>query len=455
MTAESLEENMFESDNPINELNRLLIKYDLTPNQAKVYLYLSKIGIKTASEISKSLKIPRTETYHLLSTLQQKGIIFSVFGKPTKFNAVGIDESIVILVNNEKNKIKELETGKESIIKLWKTIPKYTENKEKLEDNKFQTLQGRNSIFVKLEQMIKESSENILVLGTESDFKKFDHTDFTNLLKKTKSELKILTDYSNKGIHIFEDVPSKKIKKLDDKSREDFCFIIKDNSEVIFFISNSESKDMIAIWTDSKTFVITLRSLFSLIWKKAHHMDESHTESLLGSEITYEHRLREIEQEKNILNYLQKNFNLSENKLEVKMSKNSTIKDRMIKLNHLNVLIIDDNEQITKMLTTFLELKKHKCTVANDGKQGLILIHENKYDVVLLDLAMPEFDGYTVIKALESKDMLKNNKIIVFTASTITQDELNQLVSRGVTSYILKPIDIDLLLSKIIETATS
>lgn len=123
--------------------------------------------------------------------------------------------------------------------------------------------------------------------------------------------------------------------------------------------------------------------------------------------------------------------------------------------NHLKILIIDDNEQITKMLTTFLELKDHKCTVANDGKHGLTLINENNHDVILLDLAMPEFDGYAVIKSLESKDMLKNNKIIVFTASTITQDELDQLVSRGVTSYILKPIDIDLLLSKIIETATS
>lgn len=315
MTIESLVENMFELDNPINELNRLLIKYDLTPNQAKVYLYLSKIGIKTASEVSKSLKIPRTETYHLLSTLQQKGIIFSVFGKPTKFNAVGIDESIAILINNEKNRINELETGKESIIKLWKLIPKYSGNKEKSDENKFQTLQGRNSILVKLEQMIKESSENILVLGTESDFKKFYYTDFTNLLQKTKSELRILTDYSNKGMHIFEDVPAKKIKKLDDKNREDFCFIIKDDSEVIFFVSNSELKDMMALWTDSKTFVTTLRSLFSLIWKKAHHIDESNAESLLGSEITYEHRLREIEQEKLILNYLQKNFKLSENKL--------------------------------------------------------------------------------------------------------------------------------------------
>lgn len=318
MTVESLEDSMFELDNPINELITLLTKYDLTQNQAKVYLYLSKIGIKTASEISKSLKIPRTETYHLLSILQQKGIIFSVFGKPTKFNAVGIEESIAILVNNEKNKIMELETGKENIITIWKKTPKYIVDKEKEADNKFQTLQGRNSILVKLEQMVKESSENILVLGTQLDFKKFYHTNFTDLLIKTKSDLKILTDYSHKNMHIFEDISPKKIKKLDDKNREDFCFIIKDNSEVIFFVSNPNVKDMMAMWTDSKTFVLTLRSLFSLLWKTAHGIEESDVEALLGSDITYEHRLREIEQEKNILNYLQKNFKLSQDNIRVK-----------------------------------------------------------------------------------------------------------------------------------------
>lgn len=119
----------------------------------------------------------------------------------------------------------------------------------------------------------------------------------------------------------------------------------------------------------------------------------------------------------------------------------------------LEILIVDDNEQITKMLTTFLELKDHKCTVANDGKEGLELIKENRHDVVLLDLAMPEFDGYSVIQDLEESNTLKDHKIIVFTASTITQDELDELVKRGVTSYILKPIDIDILLSKLVETA--
>jgi len=121
----------------------------------------------------------------------------------------------------------------------------------------------------------------------------------------------------------------------------------------------------------------------------------------------------------------------------------------------LKILIVDDNEQITKMLTTFLELKQHICTVANDGKEGLELIKENNSDVILLDLAMPEFDGYAVINDLEDNNLLKDRKIIVFTASTITQEELDKLVDRGVKSYILKPIDIDTLLSKIIETANS
>ena len=123
------------------------------------------------------------------------------------------------------------------------------------------------------------------------------------------------------------------------------------------------------------------------------------------------------------------------------------------KRKNLKILIIDDNEQITKMLTTFLELKEHECTVANDGQEGLNIIKENRHDVVLLDLAMPEFDGYSVIEDLEKNNILKDHKIIVFTASTITQDELDQLVTRGVTSYILKPIDIDILLSKLIDTA--
>ena len=56
MTSEVIEEGMFQSDNPITELNRMLIRYDLTPNQSKVYLFLSKSVSKLLQRYQKHSK---------------------------------------------------------------------------------------------------------------------------------------------------------------------------------------------------------------------------------------------------------------------------------------------------------------------------------------------------------------------------------------------------------------
>jgi sugar-specific transcriptional regulator TrmB len=67
------------------------------------------MGNSAASQLSKNLNIPRTETYHLLKTLQEKGCIFRVHGKPMKFGIVSIEEFFEKWINSEKNKIKKLE----------------------------------------------------------------------------------------------------------------------------------------------------------------------------------------------------------------------------------------------------------------------------------------------------------------------------------------------------------
>ncbi len=63
-----------------------------------------------------------------------------------------------------------------------------------------------------------------------------------------------------------------------------------------------------AIWTDSKSFVSTLKSLFKLIWRKSAFVMEKENEFTQNMSEDYEHRLREIEQEKVILDYLQQNI---------------------------------------------------------------------------------------------------------------------------------------------------
>ena len=115
----------------------------------------------------------------------------------------------------------------------------------------------------------------------------------------------------------------------------------------------------------------------------------------------------------------------------------------------LNVLIIDDNDQITKMISSFLDMSNHECTVVNDGKEGLESIKTNQYDSIILDLAMPEFDGYEILKTLAKEDPEQLSKIIVLTASSISIETVKQFKELGISSCLQKPVDIDQLLSKI------
>ena len=115
----------------------------------------------------------------------------------------------------------------------------------------------------------------------------------------------------------------------------------------------------------------------------------------------------------------------------------------------LNVLIIDDNEQITKMISSFLDMSNHDCTIVNDGKDGLELIKTKQYDSIVLDLAMPEFDGYEILDTLKNEDSSQISKIIILTASSIPLETVKKFKELGVSSCLQKPVDIDQLLSKI------
>jgi len=115
----------------------------------------------------------------------------------------------------------------------------------------------------------------------------------------------------------------------------------------------------------------------------------------------------------------------------------------------LKILGIDDNFAINELLDTVLNSSGHEFSYANNGKEGLKLIKENSYDLVLLDLSMPEFTGFDVVDSLNNDGIINKQKIVLFTASSITDSEIEELLKKGAHSCIRKPIDIDVLLEKI------
>lgn len=119
----------------------------------------------------------------------------------------------------------------------------------------------------------------------------------------------------------------------------------------------------------------------------------------------------------------------------------------------MKILVVDDNKDITALLEKVLSIAGHETKTSNDGKQALEIITNEKFDIVFLDIAMPDFSGLDVIENLITKNKIDNSKIVLFTASSITDDEVNKLVERGVHSCLRKPVRVETLFAKIEEIA--
>ena len=116
----------------------------------------------------------------------------------------------------------------------------------------------------------------------------------------------------------------------------------------------------------------------------------------------------------------------------------------------MKLLIVDDNKDITTMLSKYLLMKGFDCTVSNDGKDGMNLIKNGLFDRVILDMAMPDFGGMDIINELEKSNKLKDNKIIIFTASSISDEEgLDLLKKDGIIKLFRKPVQLNELLESI------
>jgi two-component system OmpR family response regulator len=114
----------------------------------------------------------------------------------------------------------------------------------------------------------------------------------------------------------------------------------------------------------------------------------------------------------------------------------------------MKFLVIDDSQDITDLFVKVLSTIGHEVIATDNGKDSLDIMNKQKFDAVFLDIAMPNFSGLDVIDNLLEKGKIKDSTIVLFTASSITDDEVNNLIKKGVHSCIRKPVRIETLLEK-------
>ena len=118
---------------------------------------------------------------------------------------------------------------------------------------------------------------------------------------------------------------------------------------------------------------------------------------------------------------------------------------------HLKILVIDDNEQTTNMLSKFFKAKGFQVTATNNPMDGLLLIRKEELDVILLDVMMPVISGIGIVELLAGEDTLKNQNIFIFSGADLPAIQLKNLLRRdGVNGFVKKPFVLDELLTTII-----
>ena len=112
------------------------------------------------------------------------------------------------------------------------------------------------------------------------------------------------------------------------------------------------------------------------------------------------------------------------------------------------ILIVDDDPIALETMAAILEIRDYEILMALSGLEGISKARKQKPDLIIMDVMMPEVDGFTTCKMIRESEEIKGIPIILLTGKGMVGDVEKGFAS-GASDYMVKPIDWDKLLLKI------
>lgn len=105
------------------------------------------------------------------------------------------------------------------------------------------------------------------------------------------------------------------------------------------------------------------------------------------------------------------------------------------------ILIVEDNEKNLKLLRDVLQFKGYRTLEAMTASEGLRLAREERPDLVLMDIQLPDIDGITALGRLRADPLTQKTPVVAVSASVMPDDQ-QRIVASGFDAYVTKPINV-------------
>ncbi len=117
----------------------------------------------------------------------------------------------------------------------------------------------------------------------------------------------------------------------------------------------------------------------------------------------------------------------------------------------MKICLIDDNPEILEVIKNILEATDNEVFTSTKGREGLAMILDSEFKMVILDITMLEFSGINIVRHLDNVGKLKDSNVLFLTAAAIPDSELQGWIVKGVKVCLRKPVEFNVLFEHVME----
>ncbi len=247
-----------------------LMKLGLTEYEARIYVVLTKMGPRNASEISFLGKVPRPKTYGAIRGLESKGLLRIVPGKPERYMAVSPNEVLIPLVEKLNKETSECVAVVENLTMAFESS-KYVYTEKPYERYDLWSVRGRDKVYKRIQDMIGEAKVNV-----------FFNTTANGLVRLYKAHSEVLERAANRGAKVKIAAPVNQMNSSVARELAEVIdvrnavtpmvkFISADSAEIIFTEdlpddTNVSAGQDVATWTNDPLLVKAHEKIFEQVW---------------------------------------------------------------------------------------------------------------------------------------------------------------------------------------------